>query len=74
MGSLQSRAIGTAGRILQFELHPEDNFRVIASEATQSRFCAEPWIAWSQVRPCANASRLSQAMTEEGSNGLITSF
>jgi hypothetical protein len=50
MGSSQSRAIGKAGRILQFARLPEDDFRVIASEAKQSSFCAEAWIAWSQAR------------------------
>jgi hypothetical protein len=41
MGSLQSRAIGTAGRILQFAQVREDNFHVIASEAKQSSFCTD---------------------------------
>jgi hypothetical protein len=39
---------------------------VIASEAKQSIFLRmeeESWIASSQVLPCANALRLSQAMT-----------
>jgi hypothetical protein len=45
MGSLQSGAIGMAGRILQFARGAEDSFHVIASEAKQSSFYAEAWIA-----------------------------
>src|SRR5207248_11396235 len=42
---------------------------VIASEAKQSIAPqAEEWIASSLRSPCANASRLSQAMTEETSS------
>jgi hypothetical protein len=36
-----------------------------ASEAIQNLFARREWIASSLALPCANASRLSQAMTEE---------
>ena len=37
-----------------------------ASEAIHRATNEEPWIASSQALPCANASRLSQAMTRRG--------